>query len=68
MRPVPGQLRLSLAAYSLRDRLTKKNDAMNLFQFVEGASFFAVSGVESGEYEALRPVAAAHPDRVKPAA
>ena len=34
---------------------------MNLFQFVEGASFFAVSGVESGEYEALRPVAAPFP-------
>ena len=33
--------------------------AMNLFQFVEGAAFFTVSGVAAGEYDVLQPPEAA---------
>ena len=49
-RPVPGQLRLSLAAYSLRDRLTKKTDAMNLFQFVDFCHEQRIPGAELTSY------------------
>jgi len=49
-RPVPGQLRLSLAAYSLRDRLTKKSDAMDLFQFVDFCHEQGIPGAELTSY------------------
>ena len=49
-RSVPGQLRLSLAAYSLRDRLTKKTDAMNLFQFVDFCHEQRIPGAELTSY------------------
>lgn len=49
-RPVPGQLRLSLAAYSLRDRLTKKTDGMDLFQFVDFCREQGIPGAELTSY------------------
>ncbi len=50
VRPIPGQLRLSLAAYSLRDRLTKKTDAMDLFQFVDFCHEQGIPGAELTSY------------------
>jgi DEAD/DEAH box helicase domain-containing protein len=62
---LPGSLRVAVSLDDGEEMLEDDWRAflrgMNLFQFVEGASFFAVSGVESGEYEALRPVAAPFP-------
>ena len=58
-KDLPGSLRVHVSLDD-GDRLAEADwrtflRAMNLFQFVEGASFFTVSGAESDEYEALRP-------------
>lgn len=49
-RPVPGHLRLSLAAYSLRDMLTKKTGGMDLFQFVDFCHQQGIPGAELTSY------------------
>jgi sugar phosphate isomerase/epimerase len=50
MRTKPGKLRLSLAAYSLRDLLTKPIDGMNLFQFIDYCYEHGVRGAELTSY------------------
>lgn len=50
VRPVPGQLRLSLAAYSLRDLLNKPKDGMDLFQFVDFCQTQGIPGAELTSY------------------
>lgn len=49
-RPIPGQLRLSLAAYSLRDKLTQKTGGMDLFQFVDYCAEQRIPGAELTSY------------------
>ncbi|MEQ1828208.1 MAG: sugar phosphate isomerase/epimerase family protein [Pirellula sp.] len=49
MRPIPGSLRLSLCAYSLRD-LLKPNGGMNLFQFVDYCQAQGIPGAELTSY------------------
>jgi len=50
VRPIPGQLRLSLAAYSLRNLLTKPNGGMDLFQFVDYCHDQGIAGAELTSY------------------
>ncbi len=52
-RPKPGQLRLSLAAYSMRKYMgiaKDGNQAMNLFQFVDYCRSLGVDGAELTSY------------------
>ncbi len=50
VRPVPGRLHLSLAAYSLRDLLTKKDSGWDLFRFVDYCHEHGVPGAELTSY------------------
>jgi sugar phosphate isomerase/epimerase len=50
VRPIPGQLRLSLAAYSLRELLNKPTNGMNLFQFVDFCQQQGIPGAELTSY------------------
>ncbi len=49
-RSVPGQLRLSLAAYSLRDLLTKPESGWDLFKFVDYCFDQGIPGAELTSY------------------
>lgn len=51
-RPVPGKLKLSLAAYSMRQYLSDKTgpDAMDLFQFVDYCADQGLAGAELTSY------------------
>jgi len=50
VRTKPGQLRLSLAAYSFRNLLTKASNGMNLFQFVDFCQAQGIPGAELTSY------------------
>lgn len=49
-RPKPGQLRLSMAAYSLRDLLKQSNSGWDLFRFVDYCHELGLAGVELTSY------------------
>jgi sugar phosphate isomerase/epimerase len=49
-RAVPGHLRLSLAAYSLRELLTKKESGWDLFKFVDYCREQGLTGAELTSY------------------
>jgi sugar phosphate isomerase/epimerase len=49
-RPKPGQLRLSMAAYSLRDLLKQKDSGWDLFRFVDYCHGLRIPGVELTSY------------------
>ena len=49
-RPKPGQLRLSMAAYSLRDYLKKSKDGWDLFRFVDYCHELGIPGAELTSY------------------
>ncbi len=51
VRPKPGQLRLSLAAYSMRKYLddSKGNRSMDLFEFVDFCYQLGLPGTETDE-------------------
>jgi sugar phosphate isomerase/epimerase len=46
----PGQLRLSMAAYSLRDLLTQTNSGWDLFRFVDYCQELGLAGAELTSY------------------
>ncbi|MFN7735418.1 MAG: sugar phosphate isomerase/epimerase family protein [Pirellula sp.] len=49
-RPKPGRLRLSLAAYSLRDLLKGNRDGWDMFRFVDYCHQLSVPGAELTSY------------------
>ncbi|MBU6236894.1 MAG: sugar phosphate isomerase/epimerase [Planctomycetes bacterium] len=49
-RPKPGKLRLSMAAYSIRDLLKQKNSDWDLFRFVDYCHELGLDGAELTSY------------------
>jgi sugar phosphate isomerase/epimerase len=64
-RTRPSHLKLSLAAYSLRDRLTGPNKSMDLFGFVDFAADLALDAVEPTSYYFPPDVDAAYCRRLR---
>lgn len=49
-RPTPGKLRLSMAAYSIRDLLKQKDSGWDLFRFVDYCHELGLDGAELTSY------------------